>query len=135
MARTRRNIIKSLVLGLLASILLTLGMMLLLAAALIYLHLGDQLLTVLNQLMKLICIVLGVWIAVPRGGDRGLATGVLLALAYMALGYALYVLLGGGSFAVGNMLGEMLLGCAAGAVAGAIRANLPAGRRKRPAHS
>ena len=36
----------------------------------------------------------------------------------------MYVLLGGGSFAVGNMLGEMLLGSAVGAVTGAVRANL-----------
>ncbi len=135
MVRTRRSIFKSLVCGLLTAILITLGIMILLAVALIYLRFGDRLLTLLNQLMKLSAIVVGVCIAVPRGGDRGLATGVLIALAYMAMGYALYVLLGGGSFAVGNMLGEMLLGCAAGAVTGAVRANLSSGRRTKAART
>ena len=36
----------------------------------------------------------------------------------------LMVLLGGGSFSVGGMLGEMLLGGAVGALTGAVRANL-----------
>lgn len=130
MPGSRRNILRSLLAGLLAAVLFTLVAMVALAAALLLLRIGDNLLTILNQLVKLIAIVLGVSIAVPRGSDRGLATGVLLALGYMALGYALYVALGGGSFAVGNMLGEMLLGSAVGAITGAIRANMHPRRSK-----
>lgn len=130
MVRNRKSIFKSLALGWLAAVLITLAAMLLLAAALVYLHLGDRLLTALNQVVKLLSIVLGVCVAVPRGGARGLASGVLVALLYMAVGYALYVFLGGGSFAVGNMLGEMMLGSAAGAVTGAVRANLTARPRR-----
>lgn len=132
MVRNRRSILKSLALGLFTAVFVTLVAMLLLAAALVYLRFGDRLLTVLNQLLKLVSIVLGVCVAVPRGAERGLATGVLVALIYTVLGYILYLLLGGGSFAVGNMLGEMMLGSAAGAVTGAVRANLsPRGRAKR----
>ena len=132
MVRNRRSILKSLALGLFTAVFVTLVAMLLLAAALVYLRFGDRLLTVLNQLLKLVSIVLGVCVAVPRGSERGLATGVLVALIYTVLGYILYLLLGGGSFAVGNMLGEMMLGSAAGAVTGAVRANLsPRGRTKR----
>ena len=132
MIRNRRSILKSLALGLFTAVFVTLVAMLLLAAALVYLRFGDRLLTVLNQLLKLVSIVLGVCVAVPRGAERGLATGVLVALIYTVLGYILYLLLGGGSFAVGNMLGEMMLGSAAGAVTGAVRANLsPRGRAKR----
>ena len=124
MARNRRNILKSLLLGLTAAILITLAAMLMLSAALVYLGLSDSALTILNQLVKLLSVAIGTMAAVPRGSQRGLATGVLIALAYSAGGYALYLALGGGSFAVGNMLGEMLLGCAVGAVTGAIRANM-----------
>ena len=132
MVRNRRSILKSLALGLFTAVFVTLVAMLLLAAALVYLRFGDRLLTVLNQLLKLVSIVLGVCVAVPRGAERGLATGVLVALIYTVLGYILYLLLGGGSFAVGTMLGEMMLGSAAGAVTGAVRANLsPRGRAKR----
>ncbi|MDO5323825.1 MAG: TIGR04086 family membrane protein [Clostridia bacterium] len=124
MPKTRKRTLLSLLKGLLIAVALTLVCMLAMAAALVYLQMSDRLLTVLNQLVKLLAIALGTCAAVPRGGSRGLLTGVEIALLYMALGYAMYVLLGGGSFAVGNMLGEMLLGSAVGAVTGAVRANL-----------
>ena len=124
MPRTRKSAALALLKGLLIAVALTLACMLLMAAALVALQMSDRLLTVLNQIVKLLAIAVGTCVAVPRGGFRGLLTGVEIALVYMALGYAMYVLLGGGSFAVGNMLGEMLLGSAVGAVTGAVRANL-----------
>ena len=124
MPKTRKSTLLALLRGLLIAVALTLACMLIMAAALVYLQMSDRLLTVLNQLVKLLAIAMGTCAAVPRGGSRGLLTGVEIALVYMALGYAMYVLLGGGSFAVGNMLGEMLLGSAVGAVTGAVRANL-----------
>ncbi len=130
MPKTRKSAALALLKGLLTAILLTLVCMLAMAAALVYLQMNDRLLTTLNQIVKLLAILLGVCAAVPRGGSRGLATGVEIALMYMALGYAMYVLLGGGSFAVGNMLGEMLLGSAVGAVTGAVRANQQPRKRR-----
>lgn len=124
MPRTRKSAALALLKGLLIAVALTLACMLLMAAALVALQMSDRMLTVLNQIVKLLAIAVGTCVAVPRGGSRGLLTGVEIALVYMALGYAMYVLLGGGSFAVGNMLGEMLLGSAVGAVTGAVRANL-----------
>ena len=124
MPKTRKRTLLSLLKGLLIAVALTLACMLGMAAALVYLQMSDHLLTVLNQVVKLLAIALGTCAAVPRGGSRGFLTGVEISLLYMALGYAMYVLLGGGSFAVGNMLGEMLLGSAVGAVTGAVRANL-----------
>lgn len=132
MLRNRRSILKSLLLGLFFAALVTLAAMLLIAAALIYLRFSEALLTVLNQIVKLSAVALGCTVAVPRGGERGLITGVVIALGYSAMGYALYVLLGGGSFTTGGMLGEMLLCAAVGAVTGAIRANLqPISQRSR----
>ena len=124
MPRTRKSAALALLKGLRIAVALTLACMLLMAAALVALQMSDRLLTVLNQIVKLLAIAVGTCVAVPRGGSRGLLTGVEIALVYMALGYAMYVLLGGGSLAVGNMLGEMLLGSAVGAVTGAVRANL-----------
>ncbi len=126
MSRSRKSIARSLLLGFLFSAFVTVAAMLLIAAALVYLRFGDRTLTMLNQILKLAAVVLGVCVAVPRGGERGLVTGVVIALLYSAAGYGMYLALGGGSFAVGNMLGEMLTGSAAGAVTGAVRANLPA---------
>lgn len=135
MARNRKSILKSLSLGLTASILFTLLCMFLLAAALVMLHFSDSLLTILNQVVKIAAVILGTCIAVPRGGEKGLVTGTVLALAYSVLGYALYLILGGGSFVIRCILGEMMLAWAAGAATGAVRANLPARSRNKIKHA
>ena len=135
MARNRKSIIKSLVLGLAGSILLTLLCMLLLAAALVLLHIPDGLLTALNQIIKIIAVLLGTCIAVPRGGEKGLVTGTVLALFYSVLGYVLFISLGGGSFQMRCLLGEILLAWAAGAATGTVRANLPARSRGKIKHA
>ena len=132
MPRSRRSILKSITLGLLSATAFTLTAMLLLAGALLLFRFSDRLLNILNQIVKLLAVVLGVCAAVPRGSQRGFATGLLVALAYMAIGYALYALLGGARFSAADMLGEMLLGAAAGGVTGTIRANMSSRRRTSP---
>jgi hypothetical protein len=54
-------------------------------------------------------------------------------MLYMALGYACYVALGGNAFVITQMLGEILIGAALGAVVGAVLSNLPSGRGRRVA--
>lgn len=129
MSRSRRSILKALLGGLCAAVLFTLAAMLALAAALVFLSFSDVLIVWLNQAVKLLAIMLGVCIAVPRGSVRGLASGVLIALIYMSAGYVLYIALGGASFAFSAFLGELLLGVAVGAITGSVRANLPPKRR------
>ena len=51
-------------------------------------------------------------------------------MAYMILGYGMYALLGGGAFSIVAMLGEILIGAAAGGAIGAIRANQSAKMRR-----
>ena len=130
MTRTRKSTLKSLLLGLISAILFTILAMLALSAALVTLKISDGTLRLMNQLVKLIAVILGTSIAVPRGGEKGLVTGTVIALLYIILGYISYLALGGGSFSFGCMLGELLLGSAAGAVTGAVRANLNPRRRR-----
>lgn len=130
MSRTRKGTLKSLLLGLLAAIVFTLLSMLALSAVLVFSQMSDGTLRLMNQLVKLIAIFIGTSLAVPRGGEKGLVTGTVLALLYILLGYTCYLALGGGSFSVGCMLGEMLLGSAVGAITGAVRANLNPKRRR-----
>lgn len=131
MAKSRVQVLAGLAKGLLAAIALTLVLMAAVTAAAVFLNVSDGLLTALNQLMKLAAILLGVRLAVGRGGERGFLTGMALAMLYMILGYLGYTLLGGGAFSTADMLGEILIGAAIGAAAGAVLANLPArGRRK-----
>ena len=68
--------------------------------------------------------------AVPRGGEKGLVCGVLIALFYTILGYVCYLSLGGGCYNFVSMMGELMIATAAGAVCGAVRANLKPKRKK-----
>lgn len=130
MANKRASALLSILKGLLAAAAVTLLGMALIATLVLTARLSDGVLTLLNQLLKALAVVLGVRAAVERGGNRGFFTGMTVALAYMIAGYGLYVALGGGRFEAAQMLGEMLLGAAVGGAAGAVRVNLkPKARR------
>ena len=131
MARSRAQVFYSILRGLALAIALTLALMVGVAALTLGLRVSDGMLTALNQVMKLAAILLGVSAAVERGGRRGFLTGMTIAMLYMSLGYACYATLGGNAFVPVRMLGEILMGGAVGAVAGAIRSNLPEKRRRR----
>ena len=133
MTKSRAQILTSILRGLLCAIALTLALMAVVAALAVWLRISDGLLTALNQVMKLASILLGAAVSVGRGGHRGFLTGMTVAMLYMILGYAGYVALGGNAFVVGEMLGEILIGAAVGATAGAILSNWPSGGRRRMA--
>ena len=130
MGKRRGQAIGSMLKGLLCAVALTLIGMAGIAALAVYLRASDTLIRVLNQALKCLAILLGVTVAVGRGGSRGFFTGMALAMLYMALGYGLAVNLGGSAFAVPGMLGEIMIGAALGGVAGAVLSNLPAPRRR-----
>jgi putative membrane protein (TIGR04086 family) len=117
--------------GLLVAAGVTLAGMLLLSLAVVLLGVSDGALSLLNQLLKLVSVLLGVRIAVGIGGTRGFVTGAVVALLYMVIGYALYWKLGGAVFSTASMLGEMLLGGAVGAASGSVFANLKPRARRR----
>ena len=129
----RTAVVKSIAAGLISALLVTLAGMLLMAGMMMVVSVGDRWLMILNQLLKIGSVILGTCIAVPRGGQRGLATGTAVALLYACIGYGMYAALGGAGFTIGGMLGEILICAAAGAVTGTIRANMQPSRRKRRA--
>ena len=131
MRKRRGQVIGSILKGLLCAVALTLVLMVGVAALVLGLRISDGMLTALNQVMKLLSILLGVTVAVGRGGQRGFLTGMAVAMLYMTIGYACYVALGGNAFVVTQMLGEILIGAALGATTGAVLSNLPAGSRNR----
>ena len=131
MKKSRGQVALALLKGLLAAIALTLVLMTALAAAVVFLRISDGWLRALNQLLKVAAILTGVYLAVGRGGQRGFITGMALAMLYMVLGYAGYILLGGGAYDTADMLGEILPGAAIGSIAGATLANLPDGGKRK----
>lgn len=130
---SRKSTGKQLVLGYLTAVAVTFAAMLLISVGLIFLQISDRLLFILNQITKVLAVFLGTCAAVPRGGSRGFVTGVVVALFYACTGYALYAALGGNALSFPDMLGEMTVCAAVGAVVGAVRANLSPHSRSKAA--
>jgi len=130
----RKNILLALLGGLTLAIVFTLAATLALAACLLWIQFGDPLLTALNQLIKISAAALGTCAAVKRGGRRGFATGACLGLAYASLG-CIASRAAGALLTAANVPGEMMICAAAGAVTGAVRANLPPRSRRSPARN
>ncbi|MBQ7848463.1 MAG: TIGR04086 family membrane protein [Clostridia bacterium] len=79
---------------------------------------------IFNQVLKLVSIGAGVWIAVGRGQEGGLLRGAVVGLAYMALGVAVYALLSGQSAPVTAYLADLGMGVAGGGIIGMILSNI-----------
>ena len=129
MKRRRLRVIGALAKGLIIAVAITLAGMLAMAAAVIFLGMSDTLIRVLNQALKVLAVALGTYLAVRRGGERGFMTGAGVGALYSVAGYVLYALLGGNDFYLTELMGEMLICMAAGAVMGAVCANLRPARR------
>lgn len=79
---------------------------------------------IFNQVLKLVSIAAGVWIAVGRGCEGGLLRGAAVGLLYMALGVVLYALLSGQGAPMTAYLADLGMGVAAGGIVGMILSNI-----------
>ncbi|MBQ4090598.1 MAG: TIGR04086 family membrane protein [Clostridia bacterium] len=129
MKRRRTGIVIALLKGLVIAVVATLLGMLIMAAAVIFIGMGDGAIRIVNQILKIFAAALGTFIAVGRGGERGLITGACVGAVYAVAGYVLYICLGGAVFDAVELMGEMTICAAAGAVTGVVCANAKARSR------
>lgn len=85
---------------------------------------SDGVIRAFNQVLKLLSIAVGVWVAVGRGGDGGLLRGAAVGLLYMAAGVATYAILTGQAAPVTAYLADLGMGVAGGGIVGMILANI-----------
>lgn len=79
---------------------------------------------IFNQLLKVVSVAIGTYIAVGRGQEGGLLRGALIGLLYMALGVAAYALLSGQGAPWTAYLADLAMGTATGGIIGAIVSNI-----------
>ena len=118
--RSRASLWGTLVRGLLASIAVTLGCVLVFALLMQWLKPDDSTIRIVNQLIKLSAIFAGVRTMLGRSAENGLLPGALLGLCYMALGVGLYALLSGQHVPWTAYLSDIAMGIAGGGIAGAL---------------
>ena len=113
-----------LVKGLAAAIVVTVVGVALFALTMQWVKPADGFIRGFNQVLKLLAIAAGVWVAVGHGGDGGLIRGALIGLGYMALGVAVYALLTGQNAPMTAYLADLGMGVAGGGIVGMILSNI-----------
>ena len=85
---------------------------------------SESVVRVINQLLKLVSVGAGVYIAVGRGCEGGLMKGILVGVMYMAIGVGVYALLSGQAAPVSAYLADLAMGAAGGGIVGMILSNI-----------
>ena len=112
--------------GLGAAVLVTLAGVVLFALVMQWIKPTEGAVRIFNQVLKLLSIAVGVWVAVGRGGQGGLLRGAAIGLGYMAIGVALYALLSGQQAPLTSYLADLGMGIAGGGIVGMILSNISA---------
>lgn len=110
--------------GLGASILVTVAGVAIFALLMQWLRPTEGVVRIVNQVLKLVSIGAGVYVAVGQGCEGGLLKGALVGLLYMAIGVGMYALLSGQSAPVSAYLADLGMGVAGGGIVGMILSNL-----------
>lgn len=121
---TKAHMGANLLKGLGASALVTLAGVVVFALLMQWIKPTEGLVRIVNQVLKLLSIATGVWVAVGPGGQGGLLRGALVGLGYMLLGVALYALLSRQAASASSYLADLGMGVAGGGIVGMIVSNI-----------
>lgn len=109
--------------GLGAAILVTVAGVAVFALLMQWLRPAESMVRIVNQVLKLVSIGVGVYVAVGRGCEGGLIKGALVGLLYMAAGVGAYALLSGQGAPISAYLADLGMGIAGGGIVGMLLSN------------
>lgn len=104
--------------GVLVSVAVTAAAVVIFAVIIGFADLGDGLIRVINQLIKIGAIFAGVRAVVSRGDENGIRRGAAIGLIYMGIGVLIYALCTGQKLTVMGYLIDLIMGVAAGGLSG-----------------
>lgn len=107
--------------GLLAAGALTAALVIVFAIIVGVTDAADGVIRIVNQAIKIVSILLGVWIFVPKGQSGGALRGALMGLAYMAVGLLIYIAFTHQQASAVSCLTDVLMGVSIGGLAGMLR--------------
>lgn len=110
--------------GLLTAIGVTIAGVAVFALLMQWLRPAEGVVRIINQILKLVSIGTGVYVAVGKGCEGGLLRGALVGLVYMVIGVGMYALLSGQGAPVSAYLADLGMGVAGGGIVGMILSNL-----------
>lgn len=81
---------------------------------------SDGVISVFNQLFKIISIFIAAWVSVGAIGERGWLYGGFSGIAFILLGFIVFSIIDGSLSPAGSLWGDLLTGLVAGSVSGMI---------------
>ena len=110
--------------GLGAALLVTVAGVAVFALLMQWLRPTEGVVRIVNQVLKLVSVGVGVYVAVGRGCEGGLLKGALVGLLYMAVGVGVYALLSGQGASASAYLADLGMGVAGGGIVGMLLSNM-----------
>ena len=109
--------------GAFVAAVLSLAYVLLLALCIKTMAWSEGIIVPANQVMKIVSVIIGAWIAVRRTPQRGWLRGGLTGIVYMVLGFVLFSLVQGDFAIMGGYWIDLATGAVVGAVSGMLLVN------------
>ena len=116
--------LKAVLKGTLIALSISLVAILIFALIIRFCNVSDKVIMPINQVIKIVSVLLGTWLAMRKQRDKGLYKGLLIGFCYTIFAFLLFSALSGSiSFSV-TLLNDMLFGSVVGGLSGILFANL-----------
>lgn len=119
----RRSAGVSVIRGILIAAATSVVLVLLFACAVLLFDLGAEVITPVNQVLKVASVLAGTLVA-AQGGIRGWCAGLIAGGGYMALGIALYCAFEGTLLPISVIAGDLALGLISGFLSGLLASTM-----------
>jgi len=121
--KQKGSFFKSLIKGSLFALSISLISICIFAFLLRFFDISDDAIKPINQIIKIVSILVGVLFGLNKMKEMGLITGFLIGIVYTLLAFFVFSILNGGFCFDGSLINDLIFGGIAGAIAGIVSVN------------
>ncbi|MBE7074497.1 MAG: TIGR04086 family membrane protein [Clostridiales bacterium] len=121
--KPRGQFIKSLIKGSLMALSISLIAICIFAFVLRFCDISADAIKPINQVIKIVSILIGAFYALKKNKEMGLITGFLIGILYTILAFIVFSILNGGFSFQASLINDLIFGGIAGGIAGIVAVN------------
>lgn len=118
-----RNFFKCLIKGSLIALSISLISICVFAFVLRFCDISEEVIKPVNQIIKIVSVLIGAYIGMKGCREMGLITGFFIGLIYTILSFVVFSLLNGGFDFKSSLINDLIFGGIAGAISGILAVN------------
>lgn len=118
-----RNFFKCLIKGSLIALSISLISICVFAFVLRFCDISEEVIKPVNQIIKIVSVLIGAYIGMKGYREMGLITGFFIGLIYTILSFVVFSLLNGGFDFKSSLINDLIFGGIAGAISGILAVN------------